>query len=130
MTTLVPRWFGDLTDWLDLERPTSHHVIKVEDMVRDNEYKIRAELPGLNPEHDIQVSIDQNVLSIHAERRTEEKDKNRSEFHYGMLQRSIRLPGNSDPEHIKASYDKGILEVTVPLKASATAGRQIPVNAA
>ncbi len=129
MTALMPRLFGDLTDWLESEHTLMPgHIIRVEDTLTDQEYKIRAELPGMDPEKDIQISVDAGVLSIHAERRTEEKTKGRSEFHYGMLQRSVRLPGNADADNIKAGYDKGILEVTVPLKASEPTGRQIPVT--
>jgi HSP20 family protein len=63
----------------------------------------------------------------HAERREEEKAVNRSEFRYGLLHRSVRLPANADEEHISAAYRNGILEVTVPLTAAEPAGRQIPV---
>jgi HSP20 family protein len=129
MTTLVPRWFGDLTDWLESERP--YHparMIRVEDSLSDQEYRVRAELPGMDPEKDIQVSVDVGVLTIHAERKIEEKAKGRTEFQYGMLQRSVRLPANADADAVKASYDKGILEVVVPLKEGTSTGRTIPIT--
>lgn len=129
MTALMPRLFGDLTDWFEGDRPLlSGHVIRVEDSLTDQEYKIRAELPGMDPEKDVQVSVDGGMLTIHAERRYEEKAKGRSEFRYGMLQRSVRLPGNADADNVRATYDKGILEVVVPLKATEPAGRQIPIT--
>jgi HSP20 family molecular chaperone IbpA len=129
MTALVPRLFGDLTDWFETDHPMlSGHMIRVEDTLTDQEYRVRAELPGLDPEKDVHVSVDNGVLTIHAERRVQEKAPGRSEFRYGMLQRSVRLPGNADADNIRAAYDKGILEVTVPLKASESAGRQIPVT--
>ncbi|GAA1408847.1 Hsp20/alpha crystallin family protein [Catellatospora coxensis] len=128
MTALMPRLFGDFTDWLESDRPLlPGHVIRLEDSLTDQEYRIRAELPGMDPDKDIQVSVDGAVLSIHAERRYEEQVKGRSEFRYGMLQRAVRLPGNADADNIKASYDKGILEVVVPLRSAEAAGRQIPI---
>lgn len=131
MTTLTPRWFTDLSEWFDTERSSmSIGRIRVEDAMTESEYKVRAELPGMDPEKDIQVSVDSGMLSIHAERRVEEKTSGHSEFHYGMLQRSVRLPGNADADHVKASYANGILEVVVPLKADVPPGRQIPVTAA
>ncbi|MDI1464784.1 Hsp20/alpha crystallin family protein [Catellatospora sp. KI3] len=130
MTTLIPRLFGDLSDLFEPERPMfAGHVIRVEDSLTDEHYQIRAELPGLDPEKDIQVSVDGGVLSIHAERREQEKGKTRTEFRYGMLSRSVRLPGNADLSAIRADYDKGVLEVTVPLKATEPPARQITVNA-
>ncbi|WP_199510052.1 Hsp20/alpha crystallin family protein [Nucisporomicrobium flavum] len=69
------------------------------------------------------------LLTIKAERREEEKGLNRSEFRYGMLHRSVRLPANADEAGIKATYRKGILEVIVPLTAPASSGRRIEVTA-
>ena len=51
----------------------------------------------------------------------------RSEFRYGMLHRSVRLPANADEAAITATYDRGILEITVPLTAPEPAGRQIAI---
>jgi HSP20 family molecular chaperone IbpA len=130
MATLVPRWFGDLADLIDVYRPTMPgRMFRVEDSMTDQEYRIRAELPGMDPDKDIHVSVDNGVLTIHAERRMEETTHGHSEFHYGTLQRSVRLPGNADADEVKASYDKGILEVVVPLKADGPAGRRIPIIA-
>lgn len=128
MAALMPRWFGDLSDWLDTELPVrGGHLIRVEDHMTDTEYQLRAELPGMDPEKDVEIRVDDGVLTIRAERREEQQTKGRSEFRYGMLQRSVRLPAGADEEHISASYTKGILQVTVPLKAEAPAGRTIPV---
>ncbi|GAA1411887.1 Hsp20/alpha crystallin family protein [Catellatospora coxensis] len=130
MTALMPRLFGDLADLFESDRPMSAgHVIRLEDTLTDEQYQIRAELPGLDPEKDIQVSCDNGVLSIHAERRVEDRGRTRSEFRYGMFTRSVRLPGNADVSAIRAGYDKGVLEVTVPLKATEPAAKQIPITA-
>jgi HSP20 family molecular chaperone IbpA len=131
MAALMPRLVGDLYDWLEAELPArAGHVIRVEDHVTDTEYRLRAELPGLDPEKDIQVSVDNGVLSIHAERREEEQVRGRSEFRYGMLHRAVRLPASTDEEHVSATYTNGILEVTVPLTSAPPSGRTIPISKA
>jgi HSP20 family protein len=129
MSALLPRLFGDVSDWFDAELPfRMPHMIRVEDSLSESEYTLRAEIPGLNPEKDIQVTVAGGVLSIHAERREEDKTAHRSEFRYGMLQRTVRLPADADETKITARYDKGILEVTVPLTAPAPSGRQVPIT--
>lgn len=126
MTALVPRMFSDLTDWFEGDSPG--RMIRVEDKMTDQEYLVRAELPGMDPEQDVRVNVDNGVLTIRAERREQEKANGHSEFRYGLFERSVRLPGNADDERIKASYKQGILEVSVPLKASAPSGRQVQVT--
>jgi HSP20 family protein len=131
MPTLLPRLFGDVSDWFETEFPLrAGHLIRVEDRLTDNEYVLRAELAGVDPDKDVQIRSANGVLTIHAERREAEQGLNRSEFRYGMLHRSVRLPANADEEHISAKYTNGILEVTVPLTAPESAGRQIPVTKA
>lgn len=128
MASLLPRLFGDMTDWFDMEFPRPVPAIRVEDRMTDKEYVLRAELPGIDPDKDVQVTVHSGVLTVKAERREEEKGLNRSEFRYGMVHRSIRLPENADETAIKATYRKGILEVTIPLTAPEPAGRQIAID--
>lgn len=97
MAVLMPRLFGDMTDWFESEFPfRTGHLIRVEDSLTDCEYRVRAELPGLDPEKDIQVSVESGLLIIHAERREEEQTRSRTEFRYGSLQWAVRLPANAD----------------------------------
>ncbi len=129
MSALVPRLFGDISDWFETDLPLrTGHTIRVEDFLGENEYVVRAELPGLEPEKDIQVTVNNGVLSIHAERHEQTQSRSRTEFRYGMLQRSVRLPASADETKIKAEYGKGILQITVPLTAAEPTGRQIPVT--
>ena len=115
MSTVVPRLFGDVAEWLDREIPLGRRAIRVEDLVTEHEYKLRAELPGLDPVKDIEVHVHRGELSIHAERRDTEHTRHRTEFRYGVLRRAVRLPATADTEHATASYAHGILTVTVPL---------------
>jgi len=129
MNVLMPRLLSDLTGWFDTDFPVrAGHVIRVEDSLSDKEYVVRAELPGLQPGKDIQVTIHDGILTIFAERREEEHTRGHSEFRYGTMHRSVRLPAGADEEHIVARYANGILEVTVPLAGAGPTGRQIPVS--
>jgi HSP20 family protein len=125
---------ADMFDWLEapwtLLRPTSGHLMRVEDFVRDGKYVIRAELPGMDPEKDVEVTVADGLLTINAERREEVTDKHRSEFHYGTFSRSVTLPAGADEEHVEAIYGHGILEITVSLGKDATdkAVRKIPIR--
>lgn len=127
MTALLPRLFGDMTDWFEVDFPRPLPAIRVEDRITDKEYVLRAELPGLDPEKDVQITALNGVLTLKAERREESEALGRTEFRYGMLHRALRLPASADETAITATYDKGILEITVPLTTPETSGRQIPV---
>lgn len=113
--------FPDLADWL--ESPwtgpppfLTGHAFRLEEAIRDNRYVIRAELPGLDPENDIEVTVDGRNLTIRAERRQQDNGSYRSEFRYGSLARAVRLPAKVDAADVTARYDKGVLEVSVPVR--------------
>jgi len=81
------------------------------------EYRIEAELPGVKQE-DLEVKVDQGVLTLKGERREkkEQKDKkyHRVESSYGSFVRSFTLPNDADDEKIAADYKDGLLTVRVP----------------
>jgi HSP20 family protein len=126
--------FGDMVEWLEapwtILRPVTGHPMRVEDFVEDGSYVVRAELPGIDPEKDVEVMVAKGILTIKAERREESTGKHHSEFHYGTFSRSMTLPAGADEEHIEASYGHGILEVTVKLteKGEDESVRKIPVR--
>ena len=78
---------------------------------------VEAELSGVDAK-DIDVSIDEGVLSLKGERKLEkevkEENYQRVERAYGMFQRSVRLPSDVDADAVKANYDSGVLKVSVP----------------
>jgi HSP20 family protein len=88
-------------------------LIRLEDHIT-TEYTVRAELPGLNLETDVQVSVSHAVLTIHAERKEHSEAGHRTEFRHGGLQRSVLLPSTADEEGVKAHSTKGILEIPSP----------------
>ena len=118
MTTLVPRLWSDMAEWLEDISPRSG-LIRLEDQLTDTEYIVRAELPGLDPEKDVHLSVTNGFLTIRAEREEEKQNRHRTEFRYGMLQRSVPLPESANVDKIHARYRNGILEIAVPLKAKA-----------
>src|SRR5690348_5074702 len=121
MTALLPRLFSDMTDWFDADFPLRTNLIRIEDTLADGEYLVRAELPGIDPEKHLTVTVLDGVLRIQAERREEERTRNHSEFHYGLLQRSLRLPPGAEETKITAKYDKGVLTIHVPVTAKVPA---------
>lgn len=116
------------------ERVRGTHAMRLEEFLEDDTCVIRAELPGIDPEKDVEISVADGVLHLRAEReeRTEEQrpDGYRSEFHYGRLGRSIRLPEGASETDVTASYKDGILEVRVPAPGpeDAPVPRRIPVE--
>jgi predicted unusual protein kinase regulating ubiquinone biosynthesis (AarF/ABC1/UbiB family)/HSP20 family molecular chaperone IbpA len=124
--------FPDLADWLEAPWTgpppfLAGHVFRLEETIRDDRFMIRAELPGLDPENDIEVTVDGRILTIRAERRQQDTGPYRSEFRYGSLARAVRLPARVDPADVAARYDKGVLEVSVPLVVKPE-GVRIPVE--
>jgi len=125
--------FPDLADWL--ESPwtgpppfLTGQAFRLEEAIRDNRYVIRAELPGLDPENDIEVTVDNRILTIRAERRQEDNGSYRSEFRYGSFARAVRLPAKVDAADVTARYDKGVLEVSIPVRAAKPEGTRIPIE--
>lgn len=102
--------------------------IRVEDFVDDGTYVIRAEIPGIDPEKDLDVHLEGERLVVRGERREEKKEKNRHELHYGSFYRSLPLPTGARAEDISATYTDGVLELRLPYDGEAEAPRQIPVR--
>jgi HSP20 family protein len=137
MSTLTRResrgFFPDLLDWMEspfsMLRPFTTQSIRVEDFVEEGRYVIRAEMPGVDPAKQVEVTVEKGVLTIRAERQEEHEGKFRSEFRYGAFARHIPLPVSADEHDVKASYRHGVLEITVGLKEKEqAAARQIPVT--
>ena len=87
-----------------------------------DQIKVRADLPGLKKE-DIEVSVDNDVLTIKGEKKEEKetkgKDYIRSERYYGAFHRAFSLPASVDASKVNAAYKEGVLEITLPKKEGA-----------
>ena len=82
----------------------------------DKEIRIDAELPGVK-ENEIDVELVDDMLSIHGEKKAEKEDQRKGyhvkERSYGSFARSMRLPFSADPDRVKASFNNGVLTITV-----------------
>ncbi|MFZ0958117.1 MAG: Hsp20/alpha crystallin family protein [Candidatus Sulfotelmatobacter sp.] len=91
---------------------------------------LKIEVPGID-EKDIDVRLENNTLTVHGERKIEKEEKEenyrRVERHYGSFTRTFTLPTTVDAEKVAATYDKGVLKITLPKKAEAKP-KQIKVN--
>ncbi len=101
--------------------------IKVDIKETDNKYVVHAELPGMKKE-DIHVHVDGPVVSITAERRQDKEVKEgervlRTERYFGKVSRSFHLDTDVDESAAGARFADGVLELTLPKKAAATARR-------
>ena len=112
--------FPDLVDWFEEPfmtiRPYLAQPIRIEDFVEGDQYVIRAELAGIDPEKDVEVTVGSGFLTIRAQRSDKTEGKHRSEFRYGSFSRTIGLPANADEDAVTATYRDGILTVSVGLK--------------
>jgi HSP20 family protein len=84
----------------------------------DKGLEITAELPGVD-EKDVDVTLANGTLTIRGEKRHDREEKDKSGWHvsersYGSFARSIPLPFEVDDKDVKASFDKGVLHVTLP----------------
>lgn len=136
---LVDTAFGDMfRNFLNTEgihdRLQGTHAIRLEELIEDDTCVIRAELPGIDPEKDVEISVADGILHLRAEREEHREEKQpagyRTEFHYGRLSRSIRLPEGATEADVTASYKDGILEVRVPAPkaVAAPAPTKIPIE--
>src|SRR4051794_30709894 len=99
-----------------------HAGIPVEEFVDDNTLIVRAEIPGIDPQEDVEITVSDNQLHLRAERRqatevVQEQGLARQEFRYGSFYRSIPLPAGTREDQIEANYRDGILELRVPVDA-------------
>ena len=110
----------DLIDWFEEPfltlRPYLGQAIKVEDYTEDDHYVIRAEVAGIDPEKELEVTADAGYLTIRAVRSGKIEEKHRTEFRYGSFSRTVELPPNADIDDVTAEYDKGILTIKLGLK--------------
>jgi HSP20 family protein len=117
-----PEWFRvDVPEMFrrvfDLDWETGW--LRVEEFTDDGTLVVRAELPDIDPDKDVELSVVGGVLRIRAQReqKTEEKEKDvyRSEFRYGSFVRNVPLPEGVKEDDITASYKDGILEIRAPM---------------
>lgn len=139
---LFGRRWPDLMDWPDwpslpawperLRHIASENLMKIEEFIEDDTMVVRAEIPGIDPENDVEINVADGTLTIRAERRqeskTEEKGRYQSEFSYGSFSRVMTLPTGASEKEIQATYTDGILEVRVPINKAEAESHKVPVT--
>lgn len=125
MRELPARWPMLTARWND------GGMIPVDEYQDEGTLVVRAELPGIDPEKDVELTVTDHALRIVAERREEEtvseKGYRRQEVRYGTFTRTLPLPEAVSEDDITASYKDGILEVRIPTPDTEPA-RKIPVT--
>ncbi len=123
MSRRVPDLFAEMT---------LADTIRVEERREDDTVVIRAEIPGVDPDEDIDVSVADGRLAISARREQREETKTddslRSEFRYGSFQRIMSIPAGTKPADVKATYEDGILEVRVPVNEAIEAEAKVAIT--
>ena len=104
-------------------------LMRLEDEMTDGRYEVRAEMPGIDPAKDVDITVRDGQLTIKAERSEKKEFDGRSEFSYGSFVRTVSLPAGADEDDIKATYDKGILSVSVGITKPAPAEKHVEISA-
>jgi HSP20 family protein len=118
-TSPAPDSAQDMSDWPGSPLSTLHHEpappqpIPTEEYLSDGRYTVRFELPGIDPAADLDVSVEAQVLTVHAERHASGAGKYHSQFRYGLFCSHVTLPAGIDDSDVTAAYRNGILEVAV-----------------
>jgi HSP20 family protein len=119
LPTLWSSWFDD----------GSPHI---EERREDGEIIVRFEMPGLDPDKDVEITVADGILRIRAEQREEAKSEDetsyRSEYRYGSFARAVTLPPGAGEDAVKATYRDGVLEVRVPVDEATAASKRIPIT--
>jgi len=119
--------FNGLPTFASLRPLFDPSLIRVEDETKDGIYELRAELPGVDPVEDVEITVLDGQLTIKAERSQTSDSDGRSEFSYGSFERTVTLPAGADEDEIHAIYDRGILTISVTLGDDEPAEKHIEI---
>jgi HSP20 family protein len=119
--------FNGLPAFANLRPFFDNHLLRLEDESKEGVYEVRAELPGVDPVEDVEVTVLDGRLTIKALRTRTTESNGISEFSYGSFTRTVTLPDGADEDDISATYDRGILTVSVPLSEEEPAEKHVEV---
>lgn len=122
----LDRMFDEWMRSLPMRRPLNFVEDLAEDgLIRVDEFRdgdvqvVRAELPGIDPEKDVDVTVQDGTLHIAAQRKvekeTQDKGYTRHELRYGSFSRTLPMPEGAGESDVTASYKDGILEIRIPV---------------
>jgi HSP20 family protein len=132
---LFKRDFEDLFDRL-LGAPSSRrppgHGPALESYVEGGKLIVRADLPGVDPK-DVDIIASGDQLTLRGKREQQREERGRDFIHrevtYGSFERVVKLPRGVNPEQITASYNNGVLELSIPLPEQSRT-RKVPIQSA
>ena len=108
-------------------------VMNLDLVEHEADFFVHAELPGVSKE-DVDISIDKGVLTISAKKENKHEEKTSTVHHmersFGTVQRSIRLPKKVVPGDVRATFENGVLEVTLPKQRNEEAPTALKVSIA
>lgn len=125
MPSLFDRFLeNDLFDWSNRNYSNTNTTLPAVNIKEDEDgFEVEMSAPGLDKK-DFKVELNNNVLTISSEKKTENETKEgeqftRREFSYQSFSRSFTLPETVESEKIKAKYENGILKLNIPKKEEA-----------
>ena len=117
MSEMFDRLFGSNAYGARAIASANEYTIPLDVVEKEDKIVIRASVPGISPD-DLDISIENNVLTITGESKHEEESENDKvyvrECSYGSFKRSIRLPENLDIDHVDAEFSNGFVSVSLP----------------
>ena len=128
----VNRLFDDtFRDWGEGDQRSLLAAPRLDVHEQDNMLEISVELPGVD-QKDVELSLDQDVLTIRGEKRNERKDKQAhiTERSYGSFQRAIQLPFAPKADEVSADFRDGVLTVSIPRQEQQERSRRIEIGTA
>ena len=133
MDAIVNRFFGAWEqDWPPWPQLSGWYSPRTESYVEGNTLYIKADLPGVDPK-DVELTVEGRQLTIKGERKSQHEAKEteylRREVQYGSFVRTFLLPEGVKADDLYASYQNGVLQISVPLPAS-MAAKKIPIETA
>jgi HSP20 family protein len=126
----VNRLFDDtFRDWGEGDQRSLLAAPRLDVHEEGNSLEVSVELPGVE-QKDVELSLDQDVLTIRGEKRNERKDKQAhiTERSYGSFQRSIQLPFVPKAEEVRADFRDGVLTVSIPRQEQQERSRRIEIG--
>ena len=117
MDRLFDDFFGPVAGGDNRRLSTPAHLLPIDVKELDGGYEISAAVPGFSPE-EVEVTFADGVLKIDAQHREESQQEQggylRRELAWGNFKRSVQLPGDVSGDDITATFDAGMLTITVP----------------
>ncbi|WP_028803818.1 Hsp20/alpha crystallin family protein [Streptomyces sp. 142MFCol3.1] len=123
----IPDWFETLPARFAMPTMGDLYTVRIEAYMEDERYIVRAELPGMSPE-DIDVFVNDGILTVQAERTERDVAKSHSEIRYGVMSRSVTLPPGADENDVTADYTDGMLTIRVGMRSERTEGKHVEIQ--